>query len=121
MGRVQLKIMQVLWEKGQASAREVTEALNQEQPIAHSTVQTLLRKLEEKGSIGHDVQDRTFVFFSRVPQEKVAQTATRELVERVFGGSAAGLVAYLVRRERISRKELGEIRTLIDERTCKRE
>jgi BlaI family penicillinase repressor len=120
MGRVQLKIMQVLWEKGRANAREITEAMSLDQHIAHSTVQTLLRKLEEKGSIGHDVEDRTFVFFPLVHEEKVAQTATRELVERVFGGSAAGLVAYLVQKERISRKELDEIRKLIDDKSSKR-
>ena len=120
MGRVQLKIMQVLWEKGRANAREITEALNLDQPTAHSTVQTLLRKLEEKGSIGHDVDDRTFVFYPLVQEDKVAQTATRELVERVFGGSAAGLVAYLVQKERISRKELDEIRKLIEEKSSKR-
>ncbi len=120
MGRVQLKIMQVLWEKGRANAREITEALSLDQPIAHSTVQTLLRKLEEKGSIGHDVEDRTFVFYPLVHEDKVAQTATRELVERVFGGSAAGLVAYLLQKERISRKELDEIRKLIEEKSSKR-
>jgi BlaI family penicillinase repressor len=120
MGRVQLKIMQVLWEKGRANAREITEALNADEHIAHSTVQTLLRKLEEKGSIGHDVDDRTFVFFPLVREEKVAQTATRELVERVFGGSAAGLVAYLIQKARISRKELAEIRKLIEEASSKR-
>src|SRR5262245_26007630 len=106
MGRVQLKIMQVLWERGRANAREITDALNLDQPTAHSTVQTLLRKLEEKGSIGHDVEDRTFVFYPLVHEERVAQTATRELLERVFGGSAAGLVSFLLQKERISRKEL---------------
>ena len=49
-GRVQLMIMQVLWQKGRASAREITEALNRREPIAHSTVQTLLRKLEVQKS-----------------------------------------------------------------------
>ncbi len=47
MGKVQLRIMRVLWDRGRASAREITELLNQDEPIAHSTVQTLLRKLVE--------------------------------------------------------------------------
>lgn len=120
MGRVQLKIMQVLWEKGRANAREITEALNLDQPTAHSTVQTLLRKLEDKGAIAHESVDRTFVFYPLVEEEGVAQTATRELVERVFGGSAAGLVAYLLKKERISRKELDDIRKLIEDKSTKR-
>lgn len=119
MGRVQLKIMQILWGKGRANAREITEALNLDQPTAHSTVQTLLRKLEEKGSIAHEIIDRTFVFHPLVEEDGVAQTATRELVERVFGGSAAGLVAYLLKKERISRKELDGIRKLIEDKSPK--
>lgn len=119
LGRVQLKIMQVLWDRGKASAREITDSLNQEERIAHSTVQTLLRKLEDKGSIAHAVQERTFVFHPLVEEDKVARTATRDLIERVFGGSAAGLVAYLLKQERIPRKELAEIRKLIDEKSSK--
>jgi BlaI family transcriptional regulator, penicillinase repressor len=62
LGKVQLQIMGVLWARGQATAREITEALCRKAPIAHSTVQTLLRDLEEKGAVTHDVQGRTFVF-----------------------------------------------------------
>ena len=50
-GRVQMRIMQVLWKKKRASAREITDALNEFEPIAHSTVQTLLRTLENKNAI----------------------------------------------------------------------
>ena len=64
LGRVQLKIMQVLWEKGRANAREITEALNREAPIAHSTVQTLLRKLEAKGSVAHEAVERHLCLLS---------------------------------------------------------
>jgi BlaI family penicillinase repressor len=114
LGRVQLMIMQVLWKKGRANAREITAALNRREPIAHSTVQTLLRKLEAKGAIDHDVDGRTFVFYPLVKEERVKHRAARELVQRVFGGSPAGLVAYLIEHEQVSPKELKEIRKLID-------
>ncbi|MHC4178074.1 MAG: BlaI/MecI/CopY family transcriptional regulator [Planctomycetota bacterium] len=119
LGRVQLKIVQVLWEKGRANAREITEALNRQQPIAHSTVQTLLRKLEAKGAVGHDVEDRTFVFYPLVQEDCVKRGAARELVDRVFGGSPAGLLAYLVEDESVSPEELARVRELIDERKAK--
>ena len=86
-GRVQLRIMQVLWEKGRANAREITDALNKIEPIAHSTVQTLLRKLEAKGSVDHDIDHRTFIFYPLVKAEKVTQNALREFVDRIFAGS----------------------------------
>ena len=114
LGRIQLKIMQVLWEHGSANARQITEALSREKPIAHSTVQTLLRKLEAKGAVRHEVHDRTFVFKPLIDSRSVTRSATRELLERLFGGSASGLVAHLLKEERISQDELQAIRGLID-------
>jgi BlaI family transcriptional regulator, penicillinase repressor len=119
LGRVQLLIMQTLWTRGRASAREITDALNQSEPIAHSTVQTLLRGLEEKGSIAHQADGRTFVFFPLVQEDKFKRSATRDLLERVFGGDVGSLVAHLLKTEKVSPKELSEIRKLIDERDKK--
>src|SRR5579863_6630691 len=95
LGRVQFRIMQVLWQRGKANAREITEALNQISPIAHSTVQTLLRKMEDKGVVAHDSSDRIFVFRPLVDSKNVTRSATEDFIDRVFGGSAAGLVAHL--------------------------
>jgi BlaI family transcriptional regulator, penicillinase repressor len=116
LGRVQLRIMQVLWKQRQASARAITDALGREATIAHSTVQTLLRKLEHKGAVSHIVEDRTFVYRPLVDERSFTRSTTRDLIQRVFGGSAAGLVAYLLREERISKKEIDELRKLIDDK-----
>jgi BlaI family penicillinase repressor len=116
LGRVQLLIMQVLWECRRATAREITDAINFREPIAHSTVQTLLRGLEEKGSVSHEVQDRTFLFFPLVQEHEFKETATRDLVERVFGGNVGSLVAYLLKDESVSREEIAEIRKLVNRR-----
>jgi len=119
LGRVQLLIMQVLWDRGKATAREITDAINATEAIAHSTVQTLLRGLEEKGSISHQEEGRTFVFYPLVEERKFKQSATRDLVERVFGGSVGNLVAHLLQNEKVSRKEIDEIRDLINRREQK--
>ena len=119
LGRVQLLIMQVLWEKGRATAREITDAMNEREAIAHSTVQTLLRGLEEKGAVAHQAEGRTFVFYPLVEEGNFKQSATRDLVERVFGGSAATLVAHLLKNEDVSRHEIDEIRKLINRRNKK--
>jgi BlaI family penicillinase repressor len=120
LGRVQLLIMQTLWKLGRATAREITDALNEVEPIAHSTVQTLLRSLEEKGSITHEVEGRTFVFVPLVQEDKYKRNATRDLLERVFGGDVRSLVAHLLQNEKVSRQELDDIRRLIDRRGDKR-
>jgi len=116
LGRVQLLIMQVLWNQGRATARDITDAINEIEPIAHSTVQTLLRGLEEKGAVDHEAEGRTFVFFAIVEEANFKQNATQDLVERVFGGNAATLVAHLLNDKGVSKKEIDEIRKLINRR-----
>jgi BlaI family penicillinase repressor len=112
---MQFRIMQVLWERKRANAREITEALNDAEPVAHSTVQTLLRQLEAKGAVGHEAEDRTFVFFPRLKEDRVKRTAAREVLDRVFGGNVSGLVAHLLKSERMSRDELDALHRLIDQ------
>lgn len=119
LGRVQLMLMQVLWTRGKATAREITDDLNKLEPIAHSTVQTLLRGLEDKRAIQHKADGRTFVFFPLVEEANFKRSATQELLSRVFGGNASDLVAYLLTEENVSREEVAEIRKLINRKSRK--
>ena len=100
-------------------AHELTEELNKDEPIAHSTVQTLLRQLEAKGAVEHKKEQRTFYFSPVVKQENVKKSAARELIRNVFEGSAGGLVSYMLENENVSSKELAEIRKLLDQKKKK--
>ena len=115
LGRVQMQIMRVLWNKGEVTARDITEDLSRKRRIAHSTVQTLLRQLEAKGTVTHRVEDRTFIFRPLVTEQDVTRDATRDLVDAVFGGSISGLVAHLVKREDMPAAEMERIRKLVEE------
>jgi BlaI family transcriptional regulator, penicillinase repressor len=115
LGKVQLQIMQILWARSQATAREITDELAKEEPLAHSTVQTLLRKMEAKGAVAHTVEDRTFVFRPLYGRSEVTQSATRDILTRVFGGSVYGMVAHLLKHEEVSPEELDRLRKLIEE------
>ena len=112
-GNVQLQIMQVLWDKNRANAREITDALNKIKPIAHSTVQTLLRKLEQKGAVDHDIEERTFIFYPLVKREKVTQFGLKDLMDKMFAGSPGVLVSHLIKNENFSTQELNEIKKLL--------
>ena len=116
LGRVQLRIMRVLWDEGEATARQITENLSASEPIAHSTVQTLLRKLEAKRAVCHEQRDRTFVFRPLVAESEVSRSAAQELLSRVFAGSVSGLVAHLLDSEEVSAEEMKRLRELVDER-----
>jgi BlaI family penicillinase repressor len=115
LGKVQLQIMEVLWRQGAATAREITDELSRQTPIAHSTVQTLLRKLEAKGAVRHEEQGRTFVFKPVYEQTEVAASATNDLLTRIFKGSVSGLVAHLLKHEQVSPEEMKRLRQLIKE------
>ena len=115
VGAVQTRILRVLWRDGQATARTITEELSKSKPIAHSTVQTLLRKLEAKGAVAHSVKGRTFFFHPLVKESEVIESATKDLLSRLFGGSAFSLAAHLVKSEPISHEQLDGLRKLIDE------
>ena len=114
-GKVQTKIMQVLWEKKRATAREITEALNKEKFIAHSTVYTLMCALEKKGAIAHDVDDRTYIFYPLVQNEKFVNNTMRDLIDRVFAGSAGGVVSYLLKNQFITPDEVKKISEMIEQ------
>ena len=112
-GGQQLRLMRQLWKKP-LSARELTAALNAEAgetPMAHSTVQTLLRQLESKGAVDHEQHGRTFIF--RPCVEEGRTQATRNFIDRLFSGSVQGLVAHLLEKEQVSPKELKKIEQLI--------
>ena len=114
LGNVQLRIMRVLWDEGEATARQITEAMSQVSPIAHSTVQTLLRSLEAKKAVTHVQKERTFVFRPLVAESEVTRSAAQDLLARVFSGSVSGLVAHLLDGETVSADEIQRLRELID-------
>ena len=113
-GKVQLKIMRVLWEKKRATAMEITTTLNDTMNIAHSTVQTHLRDLMKKGAVDHEKNDRTFVFYPTVEAENVTQNAVKDFVFNIFSGSAEGLVAHIIKNKYLSQNELKKIQLLIE-------
>ncbi|MFC1539638.1 BlaI/MecI/CopY family transcriptional regulator [Candidatus Latescibacterota bacterium] len=113
-GRLQLRIMHVLWDKKRANAREITDVLNKQEPIAHSTVQTILRTLEKKGAIDHDIDDRTFIFYPLIKNEKVVKDELGNFLERLFAGSPGSMVSYLVKNQYISSNEFKKISELFE-------
>src|SRR5437879_13687527 len=115
MGKVQLEIMRILWRRGRATAREITEEMSQMRRTAHSTVQTRLRQLQAKGAVTYDVEDRTFVYRPLYQQSEVAETVTRDLLARLFNGSVYSLMAHLLKHEEISDEDLARLRALIDQ------
>ena len=111
----ELRLMDVLWDKGEATVSEVAEALPRELGLAYNTVLTTLRILEEKGFLRHTKsrEGRAFVYRAVVGRDEASRTALRYLVSRFFRNSPELLVLNLLEDEELSRKELGRIRALL--------
>jgi predicted transcriptional regulator len=115
LGRLELQIMNVVWDRGKATVHDVKNALSRRKP-AYSTILTMMRKLEAKGYLEHEVDGRTYVYRPLISQQAVRQGVLGDLVERLFEGSTSLLLTSLVEQNRISKNELREIRKLIEER-----
>jgi predicted transcriptional regulator len=113
----ELRLMDVLWEKGSATVGEVADALPAELDLAYNTVLTTLRILEEKGYVEHIKarEGRAFVYSPTVGRDEAGRSAVRYLVSRFFRNSPELLVLNLLKDEELSDKELGRIRNLLAE------
>ena len=106
------KAMNVVWDRGSATAEDVRialEKLDKKQPIKDSTVRTVLRRLEEKGYVKHTVDGRTYVYSPKVASRSVATDAVRGIVERFCDGSVEDLLVGMVDDELVSADKLKEL------------
>lgn len=114
LGELQLAIMQVLWERGEASAADVHAALA-ERGLAYTTIATMLVKLEQKGVVAHRAEGRRFIYQPLLTENRVQRSMVRELRDRLFGGDVTALVSHLLSTHRLSRDELSRLKDLIGE------
>jgi predicted transcriptional regulator len=111
----ELEIMKVVWQKGEATVRDVYESLRERRKIAYTTVMTMMKVLEGKGHLKKRQDDRAYVYKPTRPETAVVRGMVREFVDRLFDGSAHPLVVHLVKDRRLTRKELEGLARLIDE------
>jgi BlaI family penicillinase repressor len=111
----ELEIMHVIWELESATVRQVHEFLNQQRPLAYTTVMTMMNILEEKGHLTRRKEGRAYRYEPVRPKSQVISGMVDEFVRRVFEGSATPLVVSLVKDKKISKKDLDEIARMIRE------
>jgi predicted transcriptional regulator len=111
----ELRLMDVVWEKGSATVADVAEALPKELGLAYNTVLTTLRILEDKGYLRHikSKEGRAFIYRPVVGRKEASRNAVRYLISRFYRNSAEALVLHLLQDEELSDKELRRIRRLI--------
>jgi predicted transcriptional regulator len=111
----ELRLMDVLWEKGAGTVSDVVEALPKSVPLAYSTVLTTLRILENKGYLTHRQEGRAYIYRPVIGRDQARQSAVSHLVRRFFDGSRDELMLRLLEDKGIDARELKRLRRLIEE------
>src|SRR5258708_6634823 len=114
LGELQLAIMRILWERGEASAADVHAALQEERGLAFTTISTMLIKMEQKGVVAHRADGRKFIYKGLVSEGEVRRTMVGELTERLFKGDVGALVSHLISQHDIDSDELARLKALIE-------
>jgi BlaI family transcriptional regulator, penicillinase repressor len=109
----ELRIMNVLWDKGSATVHEVLQALPPEPALAYNSVLTIIRILEKKGYVKHAKDKRAHVYTAQLDRKDASRFEVRHLVKRFFGNSDELLVLNILEEKSIDPAELERVRQLL--------
>jgi predicted transcriptional regulator len=114
VAKSELEVAQLVWQLGQASVRQVLDALPAQRGLDFKTVQTYLRRLEAKGYLRSKREGRAKVYVARVRPEQVLREVIDDFVRRLFGGETIPLFQHLIQDRGLSDAEIGQLRAMLD-------
>lgn len=110
----ELEILQVLWEKGQATVREVHEVLSAHKEAGYTTTLKLMQIMFEKGIVKRDDSSKTHIYRANLSRENTQQQLVGKMISSLFGGSSTQLVMQALGNHSPNKEELEEIQRLLD-------
>jgi predicted transcriptional regulator len=110
---VELELMDVLWDRGQATVSEIVEALPEER-LAYSSVLTMMRILEQKGYVEHDKEGRAFIYRPLVDRQQAQKSVIGYLLKRFFNNSPELLVVNLLEHDDVGPDEVNRLKRMIE-------
>ncbi len=110
---LQLAIMQVLWDRGEATVGDVRDALAPRRRLAYTTVGTMLSKLEAQGHVAHRAEGRVNVYRPLLARDQVNRSTVSDLAQRLFQGDVAEMMCHLLDGCEVSPEELARLKRLI--------
>jgi BlaI family transcriptional regulator, penicillinase repressor len=109
----ELEILHVLWRRGPSTVREVMEFLNKKKDMGYTGVLKLMQNMTAKGIVRRNEAQRAHVYEASRPAEQTKRQLARDILQRVFEGSTSQLMAHAIGGRRPSRKEIEEIRGIL--------
>jgi len=110
----ELRLMNVLWEKGPSTVQQVLEALPKKPALAYNSVLTTIRILERKGYVEHAKDGRAHVYIPLIGRQEASRSEIKHLVQRFFGSSHEALVLNILEERQIDQEELQRLQRLLD-------
>lgn len=111
----ELEILQILWERGACTGREITDILNERRKTAHTSVFTMLQIMLDKGLVVRDESQQNHLYDAAQAKEQTQRDIVEEVMKKAFQGSTLNLFASALSAKPTSAEELAEIRKLLDE------
>jgi predicted transcriptional regulator len=110
----ELRLMEVLWQKGPATVQQVVQDLPEKAPLAYNSVLTTIRILEKKGYVKHVKDGRAYLYTPLVERQEATRSEIRRLVNRFFGSSHELLVLNILKDESVDAAELKRLRKMLE-------
>lgn len=111
----ELEILKILWQRGEASVREVYEEMSGTAPIVQNTVQAFLRTMEEKGQVRHRIEGRTFIYAPVPRHEETKKRMVSRVLQRVFDGALDQLVQSALSLRQPTAEEIARLEQMIEQ------
>ena len=108
-------VMEVLWREHPLGAEDVVAALAQSRQWQEATIKTMLNRLLNKGAVAAEKEGRRYLYSPLLKREDWMLEESQGLLERMFGGRVAPLVAHFSQHRKLSRKDIAELRRLLEE------
>jgi len=115
----ELEVLQIIWEHGPCTVREVMNLLKPKRPRAYTSVMSLMNVMAEKGLLNQKAKGRAFIYSAKISQAQTRSSMLGDLLNRAFDGSANALVAHLLEQAEPNSEELDEIHKTINRFTRK--
>ena len=111
---LQLSILRLLWQRGEATVAELWEALYEQRRLAQTTIATLVARLQRRGIVARRTRDRQFLYRATITEADVQHSMVSELTERLFAGDPAALVSHLLSASDMTPGDLARVRRMIE-------
>jgi predicted transcriptional regulator len=114
LSKGEMEVARIVWELKEATVRAVHDSLPADRGVDFTTIQTYLRRLEQKGYVHARLEGRIRVYSPRIKPRTVIRETVDDLIERLFGGETMPLMKHLIEERGISEADLAQLRSLLD-------